>query len=388
MPMQLEAIADRSWDAVVVGGGPAGAMAARELARRGRAVLLVDKSRFPRYKVCGCCLNARALSALDTVGLGDLVRRLNGVPLHTLAVGRRGHRLSVRLPQGMAVSREAFDAALLDAAREAGAAVLTETTAFVCSPGKDSRNVRLRRNNAVLETTARLVVAADGLGGRLLREQGFDSPAEEESRVGAGVIADAAPGTYDPGIIHMACAPGGYVGLVRIEDGRLNIAAAFELDFMKAAGGMGSAAAAVLESAGFPPVPDLRALSWRGTPALTRRATLVSAPRGFVLGDAAGYVEPFTGEGMAWALTSAIALAPIAERAIQHYNSDIEREWAQAYDRVVRRRQYVCRFLAAGLRRQPLVAATTAVVAAIPAVAQPFVKHINVPLGKEGLTAL
>ncbi|MDX9975767.1 MAG: FAD-dependent oxidoreductase, partial [FCB group bacterium] len=290
MPTQLEAVAGRSWDAVVVGAGPAGALAARELARRGRSVLLVDKARFPRYKVCGCCLNARALSALDAVGLGGLAGRLGGIPLHTVLVGRCGHRIGVRLPGGMAVSREAFDAALVDAAREAGVTVLTETTGFAGSPDTDSRNVQLRRRDAVLETTTRLVIAADGLGGRLLREQGFDSPAQEESRVGAGVVAEAAPDTYEPGIIHMACGAGGYVGLVRIEDGRLNIAAAFALGFMKGAGGMGPAAAAVLESAGFPSVPDLNALSWRGTPALTRRATLVSAPRGCVLGDAAGYV--------------------------------------------------------------------------------------------------
>ena len=66
-------VSDTTWDVVVVGAGPAGSMAALEIARRGRSVLLVDKASFPRYKVCGCCLNARALSLLELADLGGLV---------------------------------------------------------------------------------------------------------------------------------------------------------------------------------------------------------------------------------------------------------------------------------------------------------------------------
>ena len=82
-----EEAAARSWDAVVVGAGPAGSVAARELARRGVSVLLVDKATFPRAKVCGCCLNAAALDTLAKIGLADLPRRCGAVPCR---VGR-GH---------------------------------------------------------------------------------------------------------------------------------------------------------------------------------------------------------------------------------------------------------------------------------------------------------
>ena len=71
--------ADRVWDCVVIGAGPAGALAAREVARRGASVLLLDRAAFPRYKVCGCCLNPRSLGVLDRVGLGHLVGQLGGV---------------------------------------------------------------------------------------------------------------------------------------------------------------------------------------------------------------------------------------------------------------------------------------------------------------------
>ncbi|HEY7428386.1 MAG TPA: FAD-dependent oxidoreductase, partial [Gemmataceae bacterium] len=67
----LEEASRRTWDVVVVGAGPAGAMAAHELARRGCAVLLVDRAAFPRWKVCGCCLNGHALVTLQAAGLGQ-----------------------------------------------------------------------------------------------------------------------------------------------------------------------------------------------------------------------------------------------------------------------------------------------------------------------------
>ena len=75
--------AGETWDAVVVGAGPAGAVAARELARRGHRVLLAERAKFPRGKVCGCCLNEHTLSALAAAGLGDLPARLDATTTGT-----------------------------------------------------------------------------------------------------------------------------------------------------------------------------------------------------------------------------------------------------------------------------------------------------------------
>ncbi len=69
---ELRHLGSRIWDVVVVGAGPAGTMAAREAARLGCSVLLVDKASWPRPKVCGCCLNETALSVLEEVDLTDL----------------------------------------------------------------------------------------------------------------------------------------------------------------------------------------------------------------------------------------------------------------------------------------------------------------------------
>ena len=136
----------------------------------------------------------------------------------------------------------------------------------------------------------------------------------------------------------MACGAGGYTGLVRLEDGRLDVAAAFDAAWVRAAGGPGRAAARLLREAGWPAPDRLEALPWRGTPALTRRPRRVAAERLFVVGDAAGYVEPFTGEGMAWALASGAAVAPLAARAVT-WRPELARRWADLHSRVVGRRQ-------------------------------------------------
>ena len=73
-----------SWDAIVVGAGPGGAITAQSLARRGASVLLLDRQAFPRWKVCGGCLSAGALGALEAAGLGD-PRGEQGAPYRSTA---------------------------------------------------------------------------------------------------------------------------------------------------------------------------------------------------------------------------------------------------------------------------------------------------------------
>ena len=156
---------------------------------------------------------------------------------------------------------------------------------------------------------------------------------------------------YQPETIFMAVGRGGYVGLVRVEDGRLDVAAAFDPEFVRRRGGLGEAAASVLEESGFPPIKQLAECSpWRGTPALTRSAKQLAGERWFAVGDAAGYVEPFTGEGMAWAMTSGAAVAPLAAEASRGWNPSFVRRWERNYSRIIRSRQGTCRVTAALLR--------------------------------------
>src|SRR5439155_2628269 len=102
------------------------------------------------------------------------------------------------------------------------------------------------------------------------------------SRIGTAVIIDHGPSSYQPGTIYMACGEGGYVGLVRLEDGRLNIAAAFDGPALRAAGHAAKLATQILCQAGLPLVPDIVQLTWKGTPRLTRHVRDLAAERLFI----------------------------------------------------------------------------------------------------------
>jgi flavin-dependent dehydrogenase len=341
-------------DAVVIGAGPAGSVTARELARRGRRVLLVDKATFPRPKVCGCCLSGAAVRTLERLGLGQALA--GAVPLTRVRIAAGPRSADVRLPRGVALSREAFDVRLIDAAVREGVEFRANTT--VSPRGRDA-------------TDAGVVVVASGL-------TGGDATPEPGSRIGAGVVLDAVrvPVFYTEGTIFMATGRGGYVGLVRVEDGRLDVAAAFDPAFVKASGGLGPAAADVLGSAGWPVPSELAGAPWKGTPALTRRPVRVAGERFFVVGDAAGYVEPFTGEGMAWAVMSAAALAPIAAR---DWRPGLAREWETAHSRVVANRQRMCRVVSRVLRSPRLCRLAVRALGLVPGLATPFTSALNHP---------
>ena len=361
-----------TWDAVVVGAGPAGAVTARELARRGRRVLLVDKGTFPRPKVCGCCLNRATLAALEAVGLGDLPARLGAVPLSRVTLAAGGASAELPLPGGVAVSREALDAALVAAAVDAGVTFRPGVAwraggvgPLILSPNQGADAPR---------SPGPLTVLASGLAG-------CAGPAARSSRIGAGVVvpAELAPDFFARGTVYMATGRGGYVGLVRLEDDRLDAAAALDAAFVRSAGGPGPAAAAILTGTRWPLPPGLADLPWKGTPALTRTPAAVAGPGRFAVGDAAGYVEPFTGEGIAWAVSSAAALAPIAARAAGGWHDSFAREWAAAHRRLVVRRQRLCRWVARGLRSPAATRFAVRALAVAPALSRPVVAALNRP---------
>jgi flavin-dependent dehydrogenase len=354
------------WHGVVIGAGPAGSVTALVMARLGHRVLLLDKSSFPRAKVCGCCLNGTALAALRRLGLEHVLA--GGVPLTQvhLAAGRRSS--VVRLPTGLALSREALDTRLIQSAIEAGVVFRPETPARVLAAQQGSRGVGF----ALQQTTARAVIVATGLTGN-------EAVAEPGSRLGGGVLVprELGPGFYSTGCIFMATSRDGYVGLVRVEREQLDIAAAFDPGFVKAQGGLGPAAEAVLGEAGWPAPAGLAELPWKGTPRLTRCPTRLAEERLFAVGDAAGYIEPFTGEGMAWAIRSAEALGPIASRAVQGWTPALATEWERIHRGLIGSRQRSCRLFARVLRSPLLTRLALQALSLCPSLSRPFVTALN-----------
>src|SRR5262249_40504355 len=200
--------------------GPAGALAAYELGRWGLGVLLVDKMAFPRWKVCGCCLNGCALATLTAAGLGHLPERLGATPLHSLWLAGGGRHARVPLTREVAVSREALDAALVEAAVGAGAAFLPQTQVTLGPAGPAARGVRLHQGGRNVEAAGRVILAADGLGGRLVLGRGHeDGYVEPGAWIGAGGTAPAAAGFFRSSAIFIAGGRGGCVGFGPPGDG-------------------------------------------------------------------------------------------------------------------------------------------------------------------------
>jgi flavin-dependent dehydrogenase len=328
-------------------------------------VLLVDRAAFPRDKVCGGCVNLHASAVLSAAGLGDLLPRSSGLPLRRMRIAARGRTARVDLPGGTAIDRREFDAALAAAARDAGAGFRDGIPARDLGPDGDARRVRVGNE----EVRARVVIDARGLSA--------SGPARPGSRIGAGVILGDAPASYEPGTIHMACGPSGYVGLVVVSGRRLEIAAAFDADAVRDAGGPGTLAARTVEAAGLPEVPGMATAAWRGSPPLTRRAGALAEERWFRVGDAAAFVEPFTGQGMAWALAGGAAVAEVALTAARTGGENPARRWTRTWQAVVGRRQRECATLARLLRRPRLTTALVGLVGRLPALAGPVVRSIN-----------
>lgn len=380
LDLDLDRAAGRPWDVVVIGAGPAGALAARQAAAAGFGVLLVDRKSFPRPKVCGGCLNGKALAVLESAGLGSLVDRLGVVDLENLELRFGGRVARIGLPVGKALARDVFDAALVEEAVAAGADFLPMTTATIESGGGNERVVRLEHRCGGFAVRARVVVAASGLAGAGAgREPGLRSRVAAGSRLGAGCSVTACPDEYTPGTIYMAVGRSGYVGLVRMRDGVLNVAAAFDRGFVRDRGGLAEAAAAVLDEAGAPGMPALAGASWQGTPSLTRCTRPVAGHRVFLIGDASGYVEPFTGEGMGAALASALAIAPLVARGATRWDGSIATAWVRRHRRLIARQELLCRGLTSALRHPWLARAAFEVAARAPIICGPLVRHVNQP---------
>lgn len=379
--------ADRiSWHAIVIGGGPAGAATAIHMARGGRRVLLIDRHGMPRPKVCGCCLSATALAELRSLGFApdDRGRFLGAAPLSRVRVVAAARSVTLPMPPGGTLSREALDSQLVQAAIDAGAAWLprvdvtgiTEDLApqpsvtVACRPQTDhdaGTAFTLRADAAVIAT---------GLADHVRVPGGAPRVIQSDSRIGVGTTLPAGAIDAPVGELMMAVGRAGYCGIVQLEDGRIDIAAAIDRQAITAAGGVAAAVVEILrEAAGraawvIPACDAVGRGSFQATPPLTRSAGSVAGASGRILrvGDAAGYVEPFTGEGMGWALTG----GRLAADALLTRPSPAA-AYSQAYATFARQHHGRCRRIAAVLRHPRLVGSAIRVAAAAPWIAAPLV---------------
>jgi len=290
------------FDVAIVGGGPAGSTCAAFCTRVGLRTLVLERENFPREKVCGDCLNPSCWPVLERLGLAYRVRDLSHSNLDSVQfIAICGRNVIVDLPSGndseLSVKRSLFDDLLLKRARELGAHVREETTVTALAHDEN-----WKIETAIGENfSARILVGADGRNSTVARLCNLlPRPARERVALQAHIPL---PENFGRRVV-LQFLPEGYSGQAPVNETELNLCLV-----------------------GTPPtISRLRRWaeghfeitadqSWRTITPLTRSPISCAHENLFFIGDAARVVEPFTGEGIYYAMRSgelaAIAISKI-----------------------------------------------------------------------------
>jgi menaquinone-9 beta-reductase len=325
-------------DVAIVGGGPAGSTCAAFCAAAGLRTLVLEREKFPREKVCGDCINPAGWPVLQRLELEEEIRNCPHAPLDAvefIAIG--GQKLRIDLPRGdnseIAIKRSLFDHLLLNRARTLGAEIREETT-LIALDRTAAKNWRI---DIVRETfAARVVVGADGRNSTVARLRNL-LPRPERERVALQAHIPL-PRDFGNRIV-LQFLPEGYSGQAPVNDRELNLCLV-----------------------GAPPtISSLRAWAeqefklpadqtWRTITPLTRAPVSVAHENLFFIGDAARVVEPFTGEGIYYALRSGELAANAIVRIIRGEDrQSVMREFVRADRAMYRGRLWVNRLARAAV---------------------------------------
>ncbi len=324
-------------DALIVGAGPAGAATAILLAERGLSVVLLDRARFPRDKICGEYLSPEGARILDRLGVLATVEARGARPLRgmrilapdgTLLVGDyptdgpwQGYR-----PHALAVRRRVLDQALVERARDVGVSVREGVR--VIDLLRDGRRVagvvtapvgQTARGTDAERLPARLVVAADGRASVVGERLGLRRPHRWLHRL--ALVADMEGVSSDPERGEIVLAPPAYSILNPVAPGVGNLSLVVPLEegrrhkadlagyFDRATRALPGFRDRLRDARRIGPVHALGPLAYDVLPPRDGGVVLV--------GDAAGFLDPFTGEGIYAALRSAELAAEVGAGALK-----------------------------------------------------------------------
>jgi geranylgeranyl reductase family protein len=309
----------------VVGAGPAGSAVAAALAARGRDVLLVESHAHPRPKACAEYASPRIVEELRRLGLPDHAWEPDALPLEGMRVIRGDDAVDIGYQDqngrrsAWGLERTRFDATLAAHAAASGARVLEHTSLVEVGwrggiGGIGGRVVRaaVRTPDGRRGVRCRWLIGADGARSRVSQALAVEGWVVMPRRLGLVAHYEGIPELVEHGEMHVG--PGYYVGLAPLAGDRLNVGMALPLDgdrqpaeerFAAAIDGIPAVAERLRGRARLTPIIGASPIGHR-----VRRA----AGRGWMLvGDAAGFIDPFTGEGIYRALRSARAAAEALE---------------------------------------------------------------------------
>jgi len=312
------------YDVAIAGGGPGGAACATLCAEAGLRTVVIEKGRFPRDKVCGDCVNPGCWGVFERLGVVERVLAAPHARVGSVAFFG-GKERQVRFPlrggeRGeIAISRRVLDDILLRRCADAGAEVCEEMTIRAVSRGGDGV---WGIEAGARSFAARRLVAADGRNSTVARLRGV-APAARRDRVGLQAHVASAAGVENGIALHLLAE--GYCGVAPVGEGVTNFCMVATADRMKAL------KAAVGARFGIPATQEWRAI-----------APLERAPVGplrdgvLYVGDAARVVEPFTGEGIYYALQS-------GRLAAEHIVAGTVEGYPAAHAALYRRRLWINR---------------------------------------------
>ena len=351
-----------TYDALVVGAGPAGSTAARLLADAGWSVALVEKAAFPRRKVCGEFISATSLDVLAARGLREAYIAEAGPEVRRVGLFAGGTIASAPMPSaknpagrwGRALGRERLDSLLRDAAVGSGARLFQPFKLTGLHKDGGLFRARIEAEGASAELTARRVISANGSW-----ESGVLAPPHRPHRAGdlLAFKAHFVGGDLDADLMPLLMFPGGYGGMVRTEGGRLSLSCCIRRDVLtqrRQGGGGRSAGEAVLThiKAHCDGVRAALADAELAGPILAAgpiRPGIRPLGAGGVLrvGNAAGEAHPIIAEGISMAMQSSWLLCrrliEAGAQADRHEDGlALERAYAADW-----RRQFAPRILAA-----------------------------------------
>jgi geranylgeranyl reductase family protein len=305
-------------DVIVVGAGPAGSTAARSLAERGARVILFDRARFPRDKLCGGGLTPKATRLIPPSAVATVQRWVERVEVRSrFGSFEMSDSLSV---VGM-VERREFDLALVEAAAAAGVDVRDGTPVLSARADRDLIEVATA-GGAVVRAAA--LVVADGEPSRLARSVGLESPSSRRV-LALEVILPLASGIDGDRAVLGCRVPGGYAWYFPKGD--------------HASVGVGTARPSRYASLRTDLDLFIRALGLAHAPSKVRghwiplglRRGRLASGRVLVAGDAAGAADPLFGEGIAFALATGILASRTVGQLLDGQAPDLA-----GYDRAVR----------------------------------------------------